>query len=158
MTALPIFVPDLLAVTVLTVLAYAVGRHLTMRLPFGSAAESIALSITLGLGTLATLTFALGLFGLLQRWAVGAFLLAVLVVCWPAVPGGTSGSTGRWLPSVRCWMTDSMAPVRDGGAADQAGQGRKATPMLVAWASLRTPIQRRYAASSARAWVVESVI
>ena len=90
MTALPIFVPDLLAVTVLTVLAYAVGRHLTMRLPFGSAAESIALSITLGLGTLATLTFALGLFGLLQRWAVGAFLLAVLVVCWPAVPGRSS--------------------------------------------------------------------
>jgi 4-amino-4-deoxy-L-arabinose transferase-like glycosyltransferase len=89
-TALPIFVPDLLTVTALTVLAYAVGRRLAARLPFGSAAESIALSITLGLGTLATLTFALGLLGLLQRWLIAGVLLAVLgalAVYWPGVPG-----------------------------------------------------------------------
>ncbi|HMH50838.1 MAG TPA: phospholipid carrier-dependent glycosyltransferase [Candidatus Acidoferrum sp.] len=90
MTGLPIFVPDVLTVTALTVLAYAVGRRLTARLPFGSAAESIALSITLGLGTLAMLTFALGLLGLLQRWAVGGVLLAALAVGWPALPGRLS--------------------------------------------------------------------
>jgi len=89
-TALPIFVPDLLAVAAVTVLAYVVGQHLTARLPFDSAAESIALSITLGFGALATLTFALGLFGLLQRWAVSAFLLASMAICWPALPSRPS--------------------------------------------------------------------
>src|SRR5207253_6658349 len=35
-----------------------------------------------------------------------------------------------------------------GGAADQAGQGRRTKAILVGWASPRTPIRRRYAASS----------
>jgi 4-amino-4-deoxy-L-arabinose transferase-like glycosyltransferase len=88
-TALPIFVPDLVAVAALSVLAYVVGRGLTVRLGFASIAEAIALSITLGLGTLATLTFVLGLLGLLgllHRLAIGAFLLAALVICGSGLP------------------------------------------------------------------------
>jgi 4-amino-4-deoxy-L-arabinose transferase-like glycosyltransferase len=86
-SALPIFVPDLLAVAALGLFAYVVGRSMTVRQPFASAAEAIALSITLGLGALATLTFALGLLGLLQRWAVGAFLLSALVISGSALRG-----------------------------------------------------------------------
>ena len=39
-----------------------------------------------------------------------------------------------------------------GGASGQAGQGRRVKPMLVAWASPRTQIQRRPEASSACGW------
>src|SRR5262245_43374470 len=43
-------------------------------------------------------------------------------------------------------------PRARGGAADRAGQGHRVKPMLVAWASPRTKIQRRGAAAAARAW------
>ena len=43
--------------------------------------------------------------------------------------------------------------VKESRASRSYGAWRRlAKPMLVAWASLRTTIQRRYAASSARAW------
>jgi hypothetical protein len=89
-TALPIFIPDLLAVGALTLIAYVVGRQLAASLTFDSAAESIALCITLGLGTLAMFAFVLGLCGLLQRWAVAAFLVATPAICWRALPGRAS--------------------------------------------------------------------
>src|SRR5919197_2631153 len=44
------------------------------------------------------------------------------------------------------------------GRENRAGRGRRAKPMLVAWASPRTTIQRRFAASSRGAGSLGSVI
>src|SRR3954452_25342332 len=60
----------------------------------------------------------------------------------PVIRYRTAREAYRWLIS---------RPRVCGGARDQAGQGRRAKPLVVPKASPRTPIRRRYRAPRARA-------
>jgi hypothetical protein len=55
-------------------------------------------------------------------------------------------------------MIDSAATCVFGAGQIKLGKDAGRSPCWVAWASPRTQTQRRYALSSARAWIVESVI
>ena len=78
--------------------------------------------------------------------------------------GDRGGARRRRCPTRRCSRSTTstrtgrtagwLIPRRGvcGGASGQAGQGRRVKPMLVAWASPRTQIQRRPEASSACGW------
>src|SRR3989442_15697461 len=55
-------------------------------------------------------------------------------------------------------MTDSAAPCATGARQIKLGKDAGRSPSWSGWGSPRTKIQRRYDASSARAWVVKSVI
>jgi hypothetical protein len=95
----PIFLLDLVAVVGLGVLAYGVGRRLTARVALASAAEAASLALPLGLGTLATATFLLGLVGLLRPAAVAVVLAIALAAGWPVWRGWARGLAG--LPPCR---------------------------------------------------------
>jgi 4-amino-4-deoxy-L-arabinose transferase-like glycosyltransferase len=73
---LPIPVADLVAALLLTLAAYLLGRALTARMAFASTLEAFALRVPLGLGSLATACFLLGLGG----WFMPSVLLGVMAL------------------------------------------------------------------------------
>ena len=62
--------------------AYALGRRLLGRLAFASAAEAFAVCMGIGLGTIGTALFLLGLVGALDRAVVVVLLLACHLFGW----------------------------------------------------------------------------
>ena len=73
------------AVALFALLAYVYGRHLTRRVGYGSAAERVGLSVTLGLGVIAHLTFFVGVLALLYWPVVLALLVAGALLCLPTL-------------------------------------------------------------------------
>ena len=71
------FVRHLLALAGLTATAWVLGRLLTRRVSFDHAAEAIAVSTSLGLGTFSWLLFMLGLAGWLYPASVLGLALAI---------------------------------------------------------------------------------
>lgn len=83
-------------------LCYLYGRQLTRRVSYDTAAERVCVSLALGLGVLAHLTFFLGLLGLLYRPVVAGALLAGAALCFPTLKSWWRGlpRAARGLRSV----------------------------------------------------------
>jgi len=90
------------------ILAYGIGRRLTQRMVFDSAAEQIAFCTTLGLGFLSYLILLIGTLGLLYRWLILATLGTIFLLCfsaWIELFRGISatyksGNWQRWRPAL----------------------------------------------------------
>jgi len=84
------------------ILSYGIGRRLTQRIRFDSAAEQIAFCTTLGLGFLSYLILLIGTLGLLHRWLILAVMGVVFLLCasaWIELFRGVSSAYKKrgWL-------------------------------------------------------------
>ncbi len=95
------------------ILSYGIGRRLSQRVHFDSAAEQIAFCTTLGLGFLSYLVLLIGTLGLLYRWLILPVLGAVFLLCasaWIELFRGVSSAYKkrvwlRWKPIIFMLLT-----------------------------------------------------
>jgi len=95
------------------ILSYGIGRRLTQRVHFDSAAEQIAFCTTLGLGFLSYLILLIGTLGLLYCWLVLAVMGVIFLLCasaWIELYRGVSsaykeGVWVRWKPIIFVLLT-----------------------------------------------------
>jgi hypothetical protein len=95
------------------ILSYGIGRRLTQRIRFDSAAEQIAFCTTLGLGFLSYLILLIGTLGLLHRWLISAVMGVVFLLCasaWIELYRGVSSAYKervwvRWKPIIFILLT-----------------------------------------------------
>jgi hypothetical protein len=95
------------------ILSYGIGRRLTQRIRFDSAAEQIAFCTTLGLGFLSYLILLIGTLGLLHRWLILAVMGVVFLLCasaWIELLRGVSSAYKkrvwlRWKPIIFILLT-----------------------------------------------------
>src|SRR5262245_22439819 len=73
-----------LAIGALALVAYILGRRLTLRFAYDSFFEQASFSLTLGLGVIAYLVFLLGLIGILRASYLVILLLLGCLICLPA--------------------------------------------------------------------------
>ena len=95
------------------ILSYGIGRRLTQRVHFDSAAEQIAFCTTLGLGFLSYLILLIGTLGLLYRWLILAVMGVIFLLCasaWIELFRGVSSAYKkrvwlRWKPIIFILLT-----------------------------------------------------
>ena len=95
------------------ILSYGIGRRLTQRICFDSAAEQVAFCTTLGLGFLSYLILLIGTLGLLYRWLILAVIGVVFLLClstWVELFRGVSSAYNRrvwlrWKPIIFILLT-----------------------------------------------------
>jgi 4-amino-4-deoxy-L-arabinose transferase-like glycosyltransferase len=84
-TLIPFVVAHYVAVLLFCGLAYIVGRRLTRRMAYASLWEQLACCTTLGLGVLALVVLAVGLFGDLYPQVLLTIGLMMLLACWRSI-------------------------------------------------------------------------
>jgi len=95
------------------ILSYGIGRGLTQRIQFDSAAEQIAFCTTLGLGFLSYLILLISTLGLLYRWLILAVIGVVFLLCasaWTELFTGVPSAYKkrvwlRWKPIIFILLT-----------------------------------------------------
>ena len=95
------------------ILSYGIGRRLTQRICFDSAAEQVAFCTTLGLSFLSYLILLIGTLGLLYQWLMLAVIAAIFLLCFPAwielFKGASSAYRERgwekWKPMIFVLLT-----------------------------------------------------
>lgn len=98
-----------LAIGLIGVLSYVLGRRLTRRFVYHSFPEQLSFSLTLGLGALAYVLLLLGALNLIYGWLVMLVLAAGVAWCypvWAAWPGAAAGLYARFTnaPWRKRWL------------------------------------------------------
>ena len=95
--------------------AATTGMLVTRRLPMRDRAERWAISLPVGLGTLGTGLFSIGLAGGLHRWVIlilaGGVALAVWRIGIPSDSEGAGGGVQRWSRGLLVLLFSTLLPT-----------------------------------------------